>query len=62
MITDTAFYRYSHYHDKTDTYEKLNYHNMAFLSEGLKYAILEIVQGIPPPTSSVVFSNGVNKN
>ena len=29
MITDTAFYRYEHYHSDADTYEKLDYNSMA---------------------------------
>lgn len=29
MVTDTAFYRYRHYHQAGDTYEKLDYRRMA---------------------------------
>lgn len=42
MITDTAFYRYKHYHQKSDTYEKLNYLSMAAVLEGLTKAIGEL--------------------
>jgi Zn-dependent M28 family amino/carboxypeptidase len=35
MLTDTAFYRYTHYHEPTDTYEKLDYRRMAELFIGL---------------------------
>ncbi len=42
MITDTAFYRYAHYHQPTDTYEKLDYKSMAAVVEGLKYVIAKL--------------------
>jgi Zn-dependent M28 family amino/carboxypeptidase len=35
MITDTAFYRYRHYHAATDTPEKLNYPALAEVTRGL---------------------------
>ena len=35
MVTDTAFYRYRHYHAPTDTPEKLDYARMAGVVEGL---------------------------
>lgn len=35
MITDTAHYRYPHYHEKTDTYEKLNYAALAEVVKGV---------------------------
>lgn len=44
MITDTAFFRYSHYHKDRDTYEKLNYKSMAALTDGLKYVLLELAK------------------
>lgn len=36
MITDTAFYRYSHYHSNSDTFEKINYDSLAAVVEGLE--------------------------
>jgi Zn-dependent M28 family amino/carboxypeptidase len=39
MVTDTAFYRYPHYHRATDTPEKLDYARMARVVEGLAGAI-----------------------
>jgi len=39
MVTDTAFYRYPHYHSPHDTPEKLNYHEMARVVFGLGKAI-----------------------
>jgi len=35
MVTDTAFHRYRHYHQPTDTPEKLDYERMAQVVEGL---------------------------
>lgn len=35
MITDTAFYRYPHYHRVTDTAEKLDYMSLARVTRGL---------------------------
>lgn len=42
MITDTAFYRYRHYHKKSDTFEKLDYNSMAAVVEGLKNAAINL--------------------
>lgn len=39
MITDTAFYRNGHYHQESDTAEKLDYHRMADVVNGLVHAI-----------------------
>lgn len=44
MITDTAFYRSPYYHSSLDTYEKLNYDNMAELVRGLSSALIELAQ------------------
>lgn len=44
MITDTAFYRYPHYHKNSDTYEKLNYEGMAALTKGLKHVLMKIAE------------------
>ncbi len=35
MITDTAFFRYQHYHKETDTPEKLDYKSLARVTRGL---------------------------
>lgn len=42
MITDTAFYRYSHYHTYLDTYEKLDYESMAEVVKGLESVLIEL--------------------
>jgi Zn-dependent M28 family amino/carboxypeptidase len=39
MVTDTAFYRYPHYHRPTDTPERLDYPRMARVVEGLARAL-----------------------
>ena len=42
MITDTAFYRYSHYHAPTDQADELNYAAMASVVEGLSRTIVSL--------------------
>lgn len=44
MVTDTAFYRYPHYHLPTDTAEKLDYARMARVTLGLAAVIKELAQ------------------
>ena len=39
MVTDTAFYRNAHYHQGSDTHEKLNYPSMAEIVTALKEAL-----------------------
>jgi hypothetical protein len=39
MVTDTAFYRYAHYHAASDTPEKIGYPQMARVADGLAQAI-----------------------
>ena len=39
MVTDTAFYRYAHYHSPTDTPDQLDYRSLARVTEGLSGAI-----------------------
>lgn len=39
MVTDTAFHRYRHYHQPTDTPEKLDYARMAQVVDGLARAL-----------------------
>jgi Zn-dependent M28 family amino/carboxypeptidase len=42
MITDTAFYRYPHYHLPSDTPEKLDYERMARVTLGLAAMLREL--------------------
>ena len=39
MVTDTAFYRYPHYHSATDTTDKLDYVRLAQVCDGLFKAV-----------------------
>jgi len=39
MVTDTAFHRYRHYHQPTDTPEKLDYGRMAQVVQGLAHTL-----------------------
>jgi len=42
MISDTAFFRNKHYHQSTDTYEKLNYSKMSKVVRGIYLAIVKL--------------------
>jgi Zn-dependent M28 family amino/carboxypeptidase len=44
MVTDTAFYRYSHYHSASDTPEKLVYASMSRVVAGLRNAIAGVAR------------------
>ena len=43
MVTDTATFRYPHYHRDSDTPEKLDYDRMARVTAGLKRVIAELI-------------------
>jgi Zn-dependent M28 family amino/carboxypeptidase len=45
MITDTAFYRYRHYHAASDTPDKLAYPELARVTAGLFAAFSELARG-----------------
>lgn len=47
MVTDTAFFRYAHYHTEEDTPDRLDYRRMALLVQGLKEVVAELAGGIP---------------
>lgn len=42
MVTDTAPFRYPHYHKKTDTADKINYSELAKVVEGLKFVVQDL--------------------
>jgi hypothetical protein len=42
MITDTALFRYQHYHEATDTPDKLDYHGLARVTRGLVDVAVEL--------------------
>lgn len=45
MVTDTAFYRYPHYHRASDTPDKLDYDRLARVVDGLVSVVAELVEG-----------------
>jgi len=45
MVTDTAFYRYPHYHTPDDTPDKLHYGALARVAEGLANAVETLAAG-----------------
>jgi Zn-dependent M28 family amino/carboxypeptidase len=47
MVTDTAFFRYKNYHQKTDTPEKLDYARMARVVDGLQQVLIDLAQARP---------------
>ena len=53
MVTDTAFYRYRHYHSATDTPDRIDYARMARVVEGLAKAVA-VLAGDRPSSSSDV--------
>jgi Zn-dependent M28 family amino/carboxypeptidase len=42
MVTDTAFFRYEHYHTRQDTPEKIDYDRLARVSTGLTEVVREL--------------------
>jgi hypothetical protein len=45
MITDTANYRYPHYHLKTDVPDKVSYDHLARVTRGLQHVLRELASG-----------------
>lgn len=44
MVTDTALYRDPHYHEPTDTPERLDYEGLALVTEGLEQVVRRLEQ------------------
>jgi Zn-dependent M28 family amino/carboxypeptidase len=44
MVTDTAFYRYPHYHAATDLPDELDYVSMAAVTEGVAHAMASLAR------------------
>ncbi len=44
MITDTALFRYAHYHKATDTPDKVDYQKLARITLGLEQTLRDLVQ------------------
>jgi hypothetical protein len=45
MVTDTAFYRYPHYHTASDTPERVDYERTARVVAGLARVIADLAAG-----------------
>jgi hypothetical protein len=45
MLTDTALFRYRHYHQPTDTPDKLDYDRFALVVSGMEQVIVDLVSG-----------------
>jgi Zn-dependent M28 family amino/carboxypeptidase len=52
MVTDTAFYRYRHYHQPTDTPDRLDYARMARVVDGLARAVRTLAGDAEQPVAS----------
>ena len=50
MITDTALFRYPHYHRPSDTPDKVDYEKLARIALGLELAVRDLMQ-LPPATN-----------
>lgn len=46
MVTDTAPYRYAHYHEPTDTPDRVNYDILARVTVGIEAVVRELVNGV----------------
>jgi hypothetical protein len=44
MITDTAYFRYQHYHKPTDTPDKVDYERLARITHGIERVVREMVR------------------
>jgi hypothetical protein len=44
MITDTAVFRYAHYHQPTDTPDKVDYDNLARITKGLERMVRDLIR------------------
>lgn len=53
MVTDTAFYRYAHYHTKQDTPDKVNYGALAILTEDVTNTVAELAMRAKKASNSL---------
>ncbi|MBX9685802.1 MAG: M20/M25/M40 family metallo-hydrolase [Candidatus Obscuribacterales bacterium] len=44
MVTDTAFFRYPHYHEKTDTPDKIDFDRLTIVTSGIAAMIIKLGQ------------------
>ncbi len=52
MATDTANFRYAHYHTADDTPDKIDYEALARITKGLQHGLLRVAKTEPDGTSS----------
>ena len=45
MITDTAIFRYPHYHRPTDTPDKVDYERLARITKGIERVLRDMANG-----------------
>jgi hypothetical protein len=45
MVTDTAPFRYPHYHRASDTIDKIDYDRMARVVSGLESVVADLLSG-----------------
>jgi hypothetical protein len=50
MLTDTAPYRYEHYHRATDTADHIDFERLARVTRGVHAVVSSLIGG--PPSSS----------
>jgi hypothetical protein len=44
MVTDTAIFRYPHYHEPTDTPEKVDVERLARITKGMERVVRDLVR------------------
>ena len=52
MVTDTAMFRYAHYHTPQDTIDKIEFERMARVVRGLEKAVAELSSPAPKKGAS----------
>ena len=44
MVTDTALFRYPHYHEPTDTPDKVDVESLARIAKGMERVVRDLVR------------------
>jgi len=58
MVTDTALYRYAHYHEATDTPEKLDYDRFALVVSGMEKVVADLAGTRSRPGAATSVADG----
>lgn len=58
MVTDTAPFRYDHYHKRGDTPDRLDYGKMAKVIDGLRFVIADLAEAMPPASTAPTTRGG----